>query len=213
MLSVKATFNDRVKEIDIYYNFLDSHLSSAADEDLKKILKSNLILMLYNLVESSISNAIEEIHIDIHRNFVSFNILKSELKKVLIRFLKSEKGPSPDNFILHMSDIAIDIVKRCFKKQKISNGNIDNYSIRDLGKNYGFNSNTTYSLTRNGLCLADIRGRRNDLAHGTFSFTEVGKEYSIEDLKKMKDETFNYLTEIIHNIDSYLKNQDYKQTA
>ena len=29
----------------------------------------------------------------------------------------------------------------------------------------------------------------------------------------MKEETINYLTEIIDNIDTYLKNQDYKQTA
>ena len=51
------------------------------------------------------------------------------------------------------------------------------------------------------------------MAHGVFSFTEVGKEYSLQDLQKMKDETQNYLIEIINNIDNYLINQDYKQAV
>lgn len=165
--------------------------------------------MLYNLVESSISNAIEEIHNNMHVNNTTFDSLNIELKKVLIKQLKN--NINPHDFVIGINNLAIDIVKRCFQKRKISNGNIDNNTISKLGREYGFDVNTTYATTKNGKCLEEIRGRRNDLAHGTFSFTEIGKEYTIEDLEKMKDETVNYLTEILSNINTYLINQQYKQ--
>lgn len=210
MFFVRKIFRDRADEIESYFNFIDGFISNSRDESLNKILKSNLILMLYNLVESTTSNAIEEIHNSIHANNVSFDLLKLELRKTLVKHVKNF---NPHDFVISINDIAIDIVKRSFNKQKVFNGNVDSRKIKELGVIYGFSSTTTYNQTRNGQCLVDIKGRRNDLAHGVFSFTEVGKEYSLQDLQKMKDETQNYLIEIINNIDNYLINQDYKQAV
>lgn len=210
MNEAREVFEVRAKEIETYFSFIQSFIEESKQDDLNKILKSNLLLMLYNLVESSISNAIEEIHNDIHNRTVSFDLLKIELREVLIAHLKNHLNPR--DFVTSIKDIAIDIVKKSFQKQKISNGNIDSLKIKKLGEQYGFNSNTNYLQTKNGMCLVDIKGR-NDLAHGTFSFTEVGKDYSILDLEKMKNETINYLSQILENIDAYIVNQEYKQPA
>lgn len=209
MHTVKTIFQARVQEIETYYTFLNTYLNTSSDKELNKILRSNLILMLYNLVESSISNAIEEIHNNMHVNNTTFDSLNTELKKVLIKQLKN--NINPHDFVVSINNLAVDIVKRCFQKRKISNGNIDNKTISKLGHEYGFDVNTNYATTKNGKCLEEIRGRRNDLAHGTFSFTEIGKEYTIGDLERMKYETVNYLTEILFNIDNYLINKKYKQ--
>lgn len=211
MQSVKTIFQERVNEVEAYYTFIDSYIASSSNDDLNKILKSNLLLMLYNLIESSMANAVEEIHNEIHVKTVSFNTLKTELKKRLIKYLKNNLNP--DQFVASVNDIALDIIKQCFDKQKLFNGNIDSRKIQELSQNYGFSSNTDYNQTKHGSCLVTIKGRRNDLAHGTFSFTEVGKEYSIGDLEKMKNETINYLSEIINNIEQYLNNQDYIQAV
>lgn len=211
MHTVNTIFQKRVQEIETYYGFLETYINSSSDKELNKILRSNLILMLYNLVESSISNAIEEIHNNMHTNNTTFDSLNIELKKVLIKQLKS--NISPHDFVISINNLAVDIVKRCFQKRKISTGNIDNKIISKLGREYGFDVNTTYATTKHGKCLEEIRGRRNDLAHGTFSFTEIGKEYTIGDLEKMKNETVNYLTEILSNISIYLLNQQYKDMA
>lgn len=207
MQSVKVTFQERVTEVEIYYSFIDVFISSNTNDNLNKILKSNLLLMLYNLIESSISNAVEEIHNEIYSRTISFNTLKIELRTRLIKYLKNYL--KPDKFVSDINDIALDLVKQCFDKQKLFNGNIDSRKIKELGINYGFSSNTNYSRTKNGNCLLIIKGRRNDLAHGTFSFTEVGKDYSLVDLEKMKNETINYLSEIINNIEHYLNHQEY----
>lgn len=208
MNTVILIFNERVREIELYYNFLKANLNNRSEIELYKILRSNLILMLYNMVESTISNAIEEIHNNMHVNNTTFDSLNFELKKVLIKQLKN--NINPHDFVQSINNLATDIVKQCFQKRKISNGNIDNDTISKLGRDYGFNIRTTYEETKNGKCLEVIRGRRNDLAHGTFSFTEIGKEYTIEDLGLMKDEAINYLNQILQNISVYLNNQNYK---
>lgn len=209
MVSVKTTFSERSKEIEEYYSFINTFIATSKNDTLNKILKSNLLLMLYNLVESTMSNAVEEIHNSIHVTSTSFNSLKKEIRKILIGYLKSYLNPS--DFVDSISDISVDIIKKCFIKQKIFSGNIDGKKIRELSAEYGFNSTTDYSKTKNGNCLLDIKGKRNDLAHGVFSFTEVGKDYSIMDLEKMKDETINYLSEILTNIETYLTNKEYIQ--
>ena len=116
MLSVKNIFQERVNEIDNYYNFINGFVPTSTDENLNKILKSNLILMLYNLIESSVSNAIEEIHNNIYSNKISFDLLKIELKKALVKHLKNYINPH--EFVISISDIAIDIVKKSFHKRK-----------------------------------------------------------------------------------------------
>lgn len=208
MFEVKRTFQERTNEINIYYNFIDGFILTSRDENLDKILKSNLILMLYNLVESTILNAIEEIHNNIHANNISFNVLKLELKQGIVALLKKR---NPHEFVNNINDIAIDIVKKSFNREKAFSGNVDSRKITELSAVYGFSSYTTYAQTKHGHCLRDIKGKRNDLAHGIFSFVEVGKEYSVQDLEKMKDEAINYIKEIISNIENYLINQEYKQ--
>lgn len=207
MHAVLTTFRDRAGEVNTYFKFLASSLASSKNDDLNKILKSNLLLMLYNLIESSMTNAIEEIHNDIHINTVSFNLLRVNIRRLLISYLKTHLNAK--DFVTSITDIALDTAKRCFDKQKIFSGNVDGKKIREIGEEYGFSIRTTYANTKNGNCLVIIKGRRNDLAHGVFSFIEVGKEYTISDLEAMKDETVNYIEEILNNISTYLTNREY----
>jgi len=207
MINVKNTFEQRKTEIETYFNYLNNYNPENADDDLFKILKSNLLIMLYNLIESSISNAIEEIHNNIHSNTISFNLLKEKIKSLII---KNTKGVNPDTFVSKINDIAIDIVKHTFNKKELFNGNVDRNEINDLGTKYGFNSNTDYNKTKHGDYLITIKNKRNDLAHGIFSFTEVGKEYTIQDLDDMKSTTICYISEILDNIESYLMNKEYR---
>ncbi len=208
MLDVKTTFKERANEIETYYTFLELYIATNRDENLNKILKSNLILMLYNLVESSISNAIEEIHNNIHARKVSFDVLKQELREDILKRLKKI---NPKDFVESVNDLAIDIVKKSFNKDRAFSGNVDSREILKLSKVYGFSDRTVHNQTKGGQCLLQIKNKRNDLAHGVFSFSEVGKDYSVQDLEKMKNETVNYLEQILANIESCLTNQGYKK--
>jgi hypothetical protein len=209
MIDVKNTFKQRKIEIDEYFKFLNDYKPANADDNLFKILKSNLLIMLYNLIESSISNAIEEIHNNIYSNSISFNLLKERIKSLIIN---NTKRVNSDKFVAKINDIATDIIKHTFKREELFNGNVDSRKIKKLSEQYGFNSDTDYERTKHGSHLVTIKDKRNDLAHGIYSFTEIGKEYTIQDLEDMKDKTINYISDILDNIESYLNNKEYCKT-
>jgi hypothetical protein len=209
MIDAKNTFNQRKTEIEEYFKFLNEYQPANADDNLFKILKSNLLIMLYNLIESSISNAIEEIHNNIYSNSISFNLLKEKIKSLVIN---NTKRVNSDKFVAKITDIATDIIKHTFKREELFNGNVDSRKIKKLSEQYGFNSNTDYARTKHGSYLVTIKDKRNDLAHGIYSFTEVGKEYAIQDLEDMTNTTICYISEIIENIENYLINKEYCET-
>jgi hypothetical protein len=208
MIDVKNTFDQRKIEIEEYFQFLSNYKPVNADDNLFKILKSNLLVMLYNLTESSISNAIEEIHNNIYSNSISFNSLKEKIKSLVIN---NTKRVNSDKFVTKLTDIATDIIKHTFKREELFNGNVDSRKIKKLSEQYGFNSDTDYERTKHGSHLITIKDKRNDLAHGIYSFTEVGKEYTVQDLEEMKDKTINYISDILDNIEVYLLNKEYLQ--
>jgi hypothetical protein len=189
-----------------YFNFINHYQPLNAGDNLFKILKSNMILMLYNLVESSIANAIEEIHNEIYENSTSFNSLRKELKKLII---SQTKRIETNKFIETINDIATDIIKRSFQRKELFSGNVDRTTIAKLSAKYGFNRHTNYAKTKAGESLEEIKNKRNYLSHGIFSFTEVGKDYTIQDLEDIKDKTINYISDIIDNIELYLRNKEY----
>jgi hypothetical protein len=53
---------------------------------MTKILKANGFLLLYNLAESSIKKAIEEIYVELNNKTVTYEDIREELKKVVSRF-------------------------------------------------------------------------------------------------------------------------------
>lgn len=209
MIDIKNTFEQRKTEIEEYFQFLNSYKPVNAADNLFKILKSNLLVMLYNLIESSISNGIEAIHNNIYSNSISFNSLKEKIKSLVIT---NTKRVNSDKFVAKITNIATDIVKHTFKREELFNGNVDSRKIKKLSEQYGFNSETDYSRTKHGSHLVTIKDKRNDLAHGIYSFTEVGKEYTMQDLEEMKDRTTNYISDILDNIELYLANKDYLNT-
>jgi hypothetical protein len=63
--------------------------------------------------------------------------------------------------------------------------------------------------SRGGVALEDVKNKRNNLAHGTMSFVECGRDYTIEDLKKIKNETVFFLQNILSGMKNYYDNQLY----
>ena len=55
--------------------------------------------------------------------------------------------------------------------------------------------------------------KRNDLAHGNKSFSEVGRLVSISDLLKIKDEVIEYIGQILRNIELYLNSKEYLDSS
>ncbi|TVU54008.1 MAG: hypothetical protein EA414_09260 [Arthrospira sp. PLM2.Bin9] len=174
--------------------------------DIEKTLKANGFLLLYNLVEGTMRRAIEYIfdYLDSHQ--VDFDVLRRELKIVV---LKNIKKRSPEKIIDKIDKISLDIIIETWDNDDIFSGNIDAKKIKDVAKTYGFSSKTSPQRTQNGEHLLLIKNHRNDLAHGLKSFNDIGKDTTAIELFKIKNIVIIYLREIIINIETYLANQEY----
>lgn len=219
-------FNKRSKEVSKYFSFLKSleqgttKLSMEGisgknkirkiDPELEKTLKASGFLLLYNLLESTMRNAIEAIFEELRSKGVSFDQVRPELKTIVLKNLQRRK---PDKVIFKITAISLDIITAGFDKEDLFSGNIDGKLIREIAGNYGFSFSTNYAKTGDGHDLLTVKTNRNDLAHGIKSFAEVGRDQSMGDLIKIKNKVVKYLRQILQNIETYLTNKDYLNSS
>jgi MAE_28990/MAE_18760-like HEPN len=222
METVLLEFNIRAKDVDDYFIFLDSlekqttqlalldtngrYKIQSLDPELAKTLKANGFLLLYNLVESTMRNAIEAIFEEFKNKAISFDQLKPEIKLIVLQNLKNR---SPKKIYLTINQVSTDIITATFEREELFSGNVDARLIKEIAERYGFSYQTDFAKTKNGQNLVVIKSNRNDLAHGIKSFEEVGGDQAIEELLEMKEEVIEYLTQILENIRDYLDNEEY----
>lgn len=222
MNTVLLDFNTRAQEVDDYFIFLEGlikqttklAIADSAGKDkiqslnpeLAKTLKANGFLLLYNLVESTMRNAIEAIFDDLKNQAISFDQLKPEIKMIVLQNLKNR---SPKKIHLQINQISIDIITATFEREELFSGNVDARLIKETAEKYGFSYKTEFTKTKNGQNLVVVKSNRNDLAHGVKSFEEVGRNKTIAELLKIKEEVIEYLRQILENLKTYLDNQEY----
>lgn len=211
-------YKDRITEIELYFSsvkqlYENQHTSEIIydfySDDFLKMLKANALLMVYNLVESSIMGGIMEIYDEMKSSGYSYNNVRKEIRDIWFSFKFNqvydkmahynsyrEKAMEIINCIMSGEIISLD------RKATDISGNLNAEKIRQICKEHGI----AYSIDescRGGVVLDDVKNKRNNLAHGTISFVECGREYSMEALTQIKDETIKFLDGILAGMDSY----------
>lgn len=213
----KIIFQDRCDETDEFFDFLEivlerrtkitKHDSSAflMAPKLKKTLRANAILVLYNLIESTVRNFLHAVHVDMHENTIHVvNLIDSLKEKILKDFKKSMKN----DYINRIIDINHDIILESFDIDKICSGNIDAREIKNITAKYKIQyPYTKGSETSNA--LLQIKTGRNTLAHGKKSFAEYANNLTIDELLTMKEHTITNLSKLATNTESYIEEQKY----
>lgn len=217
MTDTRNEYNRRLDEVEIYFNalsFLDKgpceikcidilgvETSMPVDDNLSKILKANGFLLLYNLIESTIRKSIGAIFKAIHASSSSYKNLSSDIRRL---WVKQECKNATIEKIVSIADSILANELLSFKEDCITiSGNIDAQEIRKILKQLGGNE------ISNGHNLKIIKDKRNHLAHGEFSFTEIGKDYTIQDLVKYKNDATEYLNKVLDEIQRYIENENY----
>jgi hypothetical protein len=215
MIEVRRDFNIRTAEIKNYLNFAseidagtislqynaESSLNPILAQAWSKTVRASCFLLIYNLVESTMKNAIAAIFDDLQSHSVPFDACREGIKKVV---LNNFKALSPERALSELLQIALDVVIKTFNKDKIFSGNIDSRKISEIAATYGF-----ATPIGQGHHLLTIKNHRNDLAHGDKSFDEIGRDYAIGDIVNMFTHTELYLQSALDNIELYIDNQVY----
>lgn len=222
MNNARSEYNKRLHEVELYFDtmqLLDKGVCSIkcvdilgheetreVDTELSTILKANGFLLLYNLIEATIRNSINAILNSIHSSGLTYKDLSDKLKKIWLR--QVSKGLNNDEKsqekIMSIAEAVLDNEILLFEKDCINiGGNIDAQKIREILKQFGGNE------ISNGRDLKTIKEKRNKLAHGEFTFIEIGKEYTITELENYKTKTKEYLSKVLDEIEEYINNQKY----
>ncbi|HCF8663231.1 TPA: hypothetical protein NIW10_005217 [Klebsiella pneumoniae] len=224
MDSFREDFDIRSGEILAYLDLLrfiehaGAELLSSDDPENKfaitaqsrKTLKGTVYILLYNLIESTMREAICFIHETIYDRNIHFDQLKKNLKSEILKRLKND-SVSVESLIngLTTKGISCGISYGTFNKKKLFSGNIDRDEIKEKSVIYGFSTNSDYAHTKHGEKLATVKQHRNDLAHGNVSFAELGKNVSYQDLENVSLEVIAYLDSIANNIEHYINSNGY----
>lgn len=222
MNAVFIDFTTRAREVDGYFRFVrrladeevslrKAHGDEAAfsiqeHEELLKTLKAACYLLLYNLVESTMRNAVEAIFDELKAKGISFDDCRAELQQEV---LKNFKKRNMDKLLPKLLSLARDVIYETFERSENFAGNLDARAIRDTAKRFGFAAPTGHGFTM----LQTVKDLRNDLAHGVKSFAEVGRNASQSDLEKARSQTVEILSQTLDNIRAYLQNQHYLVVA
>ncbi|MSU59968.1 MAG: hypothetical protein EXS35_17665 [Pedosphaera sp.] len=217
MNSVMLDFQTRSKEVEGYFHFVlrlakqevalqanegSAGYSSHEHEELLKTFKATCYLLLYNLVESTMRNAIEAIFDELQSKQASYDDCREELRREI---LKNFKKRDMDRLLPKLLSLARDVVHETFERSETFSGNLDARTIKLTAKRFGF----TEPAGNKFWMLQTVKDVRNDLAHGVKSFADVGRNASPSDLELARTQTVTILTETLQNIDTYLKQQAY----
>ena len=222
MNTTRSEFQKRMSEINVYFEtlaMLDRGVCRIVcqtltgeekimpiDSELSKILKANGFVLLYNLIESTVRKSIDAILNVVKDEGLTYRALSDKLKKLWIK--QEIKNINANEIGIKVLNIAESILNNellLLKQECITiSGNIDAQKIREIAQAVGCDE------PKDGAALQTIKDKRNHLAHGEYTFAEIGKEFSVKDLMTFKQKTEEHLKLVLMNVEDYINNKKYR---
>lgn len=231
-LDVMTDFNDRVAEVELYFQLLAALDNDeiailkgsgpqvvpvgASPADWGRMLKGGAYLVLYNMVEAFIRRGFNEMFDSIQGDGLCADSLTHPLRQQWITQKNRKVKPFDGSPRLYM-DLAFEMIDEITKGTTAVlhpdhlpiSGNIDADVIRKVCNLHGVPHGTP-PAAKGGVELATVKKKRNDLAHGNESFVECGRNLTAADLIRVKDEVVAFVRGILINIQQFVNNKDYK---
>ncbi len=236
MQNFRKTFEDRLQEIDSYFELLnviqnqvrlgppriggpDGYVITVEQQ---RILYSSVYLQLYNLIESTVSQCIEAVSSFLIKRESRPKDLCDELRREWVRY--SARTHIDLNFenrlkaALELCEHLIDSLPIVtFEIQKGGGGNWDDGEVENLAKRIGLQLKFEPAIYKNIKRpfrnemgpISYVKTVRNDLAHGSVSFVECGSGSTISDLESLKDITAGYLNAVITAFETAIESLEF----
>lgn len=218
MQNTLEIFSDRIEELELYYSImldLDNQsptIKTINNSRFFKILKSNYILMLYNLVESCTISGIMEIYEQLKNDNCTYQDVIDEIKDIWVNSQVSKiYGPTTTQSAYEKrvkmiienitQNSVIELDKNSFKLA----GNLDAKRIKSLCDKHRIR----YLAQDNKSALRTVKEKRNSLAHGDVSFSECARDLTLSDLSDIKIAVVDFMKGILDGMEKYYNNKEY----
>lgn len=186
-------------------------------QSLINILKSNVSLMIYNIIEYTVTNLIDSIYDEIRVNHLSYIDVNDSIRNLWRKtILRSVNDPNANfsTFLRKNEEIISAILSNnelnMYAKNTLPGGNLDGTSIKETFESHGIQVRTSSRNYRPDI-LIGIKENRNNLAHGSVSFVEAMREDSIDDIRANESLVVGFLEELIETVSTYIEDQKYKK--
>lgn len=219
LISTHEVFEDRKSEIEFYYSVMididdeSKHtLNTIDNQRFFRIMKSNFLLMLYNLVEATFTTGMLEIYDKLKLDNCSYDAVIDEIQNIW-RDYKVKEVYKPESglatYTNRVKNIVIDITQNTpltLSKGMLGiNGNLNAKQIKDICDKHRIR----YRVSDDQFVLEKVKKKRNSLAHGDESFSRCARDLTLADLETIKDTVLLFITEIIAGMDAYYDEKQY----
>lgn len=212
--------NDREDGVSQFSKFFHSETAGIhlTYQSLINILKSNVSLMIYNIIEYTVANLIDSIYDEIRLHGLSYVDVNESIKALWRKtILKATNDPNANfnTFLRKNEEIIAAILRNATLEMNSRNtlpgGNLDGISIRETFESHGIRVLTSSRNYRPDI-LEGIKENRNNLAHGSVSFVDAVRADSISDIRRNESFVVAFLEELIDTVTIYINEQKYKMT-
>lgn len=219
MIATHEVFEDRKSEIEFYYSIMvdiddetRQTINTIDNQRFFRIMKSNFLLMLYNLVEATFTTGMLEIYDALKDDNCAYESVIDEIQNIwrdykVKEIYKAESGLS--TYTNRVQKIVVDITQNTpltlTKGMLGINGNLNAKQIKDICDRHRIR----YRVTDDQLVLEKVKKKRNSLAHGDESFSRCARDLTLSDLETIKDTVLLFISEIITGMDAYCDGKQY----
>lgn len=223
----RAVLSERTAEIFAYLRFLNQAVRTGAalvnssdpipkqlSKDLTHTLKANTYLLLYNIVEATMTQAIADIHRTIDAKLPELDHLHPALFLHVLRRFRSGTYELANAPAVPGAQLLVRMWLDDYAKQikaggsnPLFSGNVDSRKIIEIGEKYGFATESDHHLRERSLQTTKVK--RNELAHGSTSFRDCGQALSVPTLVSEAVALIRCLRRVVLAIEDYLVSQRY----
>lgn len=236
---VKDTFNDRISDIETYFDLVNNiELAIGAggaifnvkgkayrvSPEQQKIMYSGIYLHLYNLIESTITLLIEAVErhaaqgIDGQLTLLTVEMRKLYVKSIAAPYDESLSSDKRLEKALLLFEQVLNLKPVEIRIPPGGGGNWDTQEINRLSSSIGIKLTLPKTLRekvnknfRNDKGpIRLIKEIRNKLAHGSLSFTECGANHVASEFRHLIDIVKEYLLFLINEYEKYIHRNGYK---
>ncbi|AOL02469.1 MULTISPECIES: MAE_28990/MAE_18760 family HEPN-like nuclease [Burkholderiaceae] len=228
----QALLRSRARELKVYLRFLqmalekdafisasDGRLQLPLDKALTHTLKANVSLLLYSVMEACMVQLLDEMHDTIGMNCQGMDQLNAQLMSMVARhFQANPTATTQGNIRSPLQEYLFQVWLNDWqdssqreKREAGLSGSVDGLAIFNQLRRFGVfkaeEKKPPPRLTHSALQYT--KGRRNQLAHGELSFSELGQGLAFEELRQEVLAVFRTLRRVASEVNAFLKDRRY----
>ncbi|WP_156180965.1 MAE_28990/MAE_18760 family HEPN-like nuclease [Desulfovibrio sp. TomC] len=203
LASVVSDLTRKKAEAEILLSEIQKKEKGVGNALLCTVLKSSIVLVLYNTVESTMYSVLEILHEKCQAKH--FNELSDCQKEIfaLMHFGKNGSKRYKENIELTISgELKFPSFESYSDGEKIFSGNLDARRINKILAVYG----VRYSVDKAyGRSFLEVKTLRNKLAHGECSFSMACRNKLVTDIESMSGHIFTGLNNIVMHLNGHIR--------